>query len=443
MGFLGPHRRTSQIRRSTALLLCLFVPLLVGSGCMNRDKRPGVTTITVWSMWTGQEERNFQSVLHRYEELHPNIRFHNLGAVSDDTKTIRALVAGVPPDLFTLSDPYYLGPLAHNRAIMPLDDMFRQSGLKESDFIPASLKLCRYNGRLYGLPYLIDDNALIWNKDLFREVGLDPDRPPRTIEELEEFAARLTKRDAGGTVQRLGLRPDVDPLLLMVLFGGKFVDGGGRRIIADDPGNVAGMTWLKSVIDRMGGIDAVNTFSSGFGADQGASNPFYVGKVAMMISGEWNPYWLARYAPQVSYGVAPIPPPASRPDLKDTTLLGGNVFCIPVDGKHPKEAWDFLVWTQTREAQILFAGAMNNVPNQRSAIHASELRTGRPFRPRYALFLDLAGSPNADFFPALPVGNLYRNQIVTAKDQVLYGTKTPAQALADVRKRVQKEMDEQ
>jgi ABC-type glycerol-3-phosphate transport system substrate-binding protein len=228
----------------------------------------------------------------------------------------------------------------------------------------------------------------------------------------------------------------------MVLFGGKFVDAGGTRITADDPGNIAGLTWLKSVTDGMGGIDAVNTFASGFGSDQGASNPFYVGKVAMMVAGEWNPYWLARYAPQVTYGVAPIPPPAARPDLKETTFLGGNVFCIPVDGKHPKEAWDFLVWTQSPEAQILFASAMNNVPNQRSAIRSQALRTGQMFRPRYAMFLDLADSPNAAYFPAIPVGNMYHNQIMTAKDQILYGTKTPAQALADVRLRVQKELDQ-
>jgi hypothetical protein len=85
---------------------------------------------------------------------------------------------------------------------------------------------------------------------------------------------------------------------------------------------------------------------------------------------------------------------------------------------------------------------MNNVPNQRSAIRSRALRTGQMFRPRYAMFLDLADSPNAAYFPAIPVGNMYHNQIMTAKDQILYGAKTPAQALADVRLRVQKELDQ-
>jgi ABC-type glycerol-3-phosphate transport system substrate-binding protein len=121
--------------------------------------------------------------------------------------------------------------------------------------------------------------------------------------------------------------------------------------------------------------------------------------------------------------------------------MGGNVFCIPIDSRHPKEAWDFLVWTQSPEAQIMFAHDMNNVPNQRVALKAPTLRTGPAFRREYASFLDLADSPNATFFPVLPVTSLYMNQMNTAIDKILYGDMSSAQALGKVRARVQKELD--
>jgi multiple sugar transport system substrate-binding protein len=392
-------------------------------------------------MWSGPEEGNFERVLRRYEALHPGVRLRNLGAVNDDTKTIRSLVAGVPPDLFTLADPSYLGPLARNRAIRPLDELFRQAGLREESFVPASLKLCRYQDRLYGLPYLIDDNALFWNKSAFAEAGLDPEQPPRTLEELEETAVRLTKRDSNGRITRLGLRPPSDLYLILHLFGGELVAPETGRITADHPGNIAGVAWYKNLVDRQGGIEAVSAFSSGFGRDQGASNPFYVDKVAMMLNGEWNPYWVSRYAPFLQYGVAPVPPPAAHPERANSTWLGGNVFCIPTDHRRPEAAWEFLAWTQTLEAQILFAYAMNNVPNQRAALTAPKLRAGPPFRKKYAIFLDLADSPNAGYFPALPVTNLYMNQLNTAIERVLYGDRTPEQALREVRERVQTELD--
>src|SRR5205085_1314900 len=195
---------------ATALHACtasvLAVLAIALSGCSHGGPANQQIHLSLWSMWTGAEEQNFLKVCRRYEDLHPGIVIDNLGAIQDDTKTVRAIVAGVPPDLFTLYSPLFLGPIAANGALYPLDVRFRRSGLKETDFVPASLFQCRFGGRLYGMPFLIDDAALLWNKRMFREAGLDPDRPPRTLSELEEYAVRLTRRE-NGQIVRLGLQP--------------------------------------------------------------------------------------------------------------------------------------------------------------------------------------------------------------------------------------------
>ncbi len=436
----------TRLLRNCLLSICCLALL---HGCERGRDENGVVEITVWSMWTGQEEQNFDRVLHLYEQQHPHIRIRNLGAVSDDTKTVRAIVAGVPPDFCTLNDPAYLGPLARNHALLRLDDMFQKSGLREADFVPASLGLCRYNGQLYGMPFLIDAKALLWDKDAFREAGLDPERPPRTLEELTDYAAKLTKRDADGKLIRLGMRPlgpptNLDDIYeLFALFNGRLADPQTGRITADNTANAAELAWNKNLVERMGGNEEVNAFKSGFGRDMGTSNPFFVGKVAMEVGGEWIPYWTSRFAPQMRYGVAPIPPPAAHPENAGITWIGGNVFCIPTESRHPKEAWDFMVWMQSTEAQVMFAHDMYNVPNARSAIKSPVLRTGQPFRTRYAIYLDMADDPRAGYFPVTPVASLYMNELSTATDQVLFGDKTPGQALTAVRVRVQKELDHQ
>uniref|UniRef100_A0A831WZC0 Extracellular solute-binding protein n=2 Tax=Thermorudis TaxID=1649508 RepID=A0A831WZC0_9BACT len=69
-------------------------------------------------------------------------------------------------------------------------------GFKESDFWPGALKSCRWQGKLYGLPTNNESMALIWNKQLFREAGLDPDQPPATWEDLVIYSKQI--KDATG-----------------------------------------------------------------------------------------------------------------------------------------------------------------------------------------------------------------------------------------------------
>jgi len=394
-------------------------------------------------MWSGDEERNFEKVLDYYNRNHPGVILENLGAV-DDPKTVRAIVAGAPPDLCTLVDPSAVGTLAANNALEPLDDRFRASGLKESDETPAAIGQGRYRGHLYAIPYLMDCCALLYNKDVFRSAGLDPNRPPRTIEEMEADCRRITKRDAQGHLTRIGLRPiEVGDAVMIAMYGGTFVDenGGRTTITADAPRNTEAVAAYMHLMDTQGGYTAVNEFTSGFGNNAGSFNPLFHGDVGMTISGEWLPYWAYRYSPTTHYDVAPLPYPAKHPELTGTVWLTDNLFCIPSGAHHPREAWDFLAWTQSPEAQRMFASSLNNVPNTRDELHDPTLRAGAPWRHYYGRFLDLAESPTASYFPPMPVATLYQNQIGNAFDSVGYGKKQPADALRAVRVRVQQEMD--
>ena len=66
------------------------------------------------------------------------------------------------------------------------------------------LHLGEAEGRYYGIPYTVDLSGLVWNKELFREAGLDPERPPETWDELIEYAQKLTKTNDSGEVEQYG-----------------------------------------------------------------------------------------------------------------------------------------------------------------------------------------------------------------------------------------------
>jgi multiple sugar transport system substrate-binding protein len=452
------HKGMTIARLTASLLLLHCVLMFLVAGCGSPAASAGKIRLRVWSMWTGDEEKVFRAILDHYERTHPNVEFDNISTNYEDSKTIRAIIAGSPPDFCTIADPGLVGQFAANDAVMCLDDLFKKQGFRREDFTPGSIGQCTYKGKLYAMPYLVDCIALLWNKDAFIEAGLDPERPPRTLEELQEFAVRLTKKDEKGNVTRLGCQMEAGRYgLLISVFGGKLYDAQRDVITADDPRNVEALTWYKQFLDTQGGLSKVNKFSEGFGQGQSANNPFFVGKIGMMVNGQWNPYWAFKYAPKVRYGAAAFPPLTKRisesanqrigesASQRLTThhsphaWLGGNFFVIPTGSQRVKEAWDFFVWMQTGEAQFRFADTMHGVPNTFTALRDERLRQGESWRPVFGKFMDVSGSRNAAHFPVLPITGFYDKQMVNAVESIGFGSKTPEQALRDVQERVSRE----
>jgi len=427
--------------RRTVAVAAIGLVVFLAAGCQrfDVDVPQGRTLITVWSGWTGEEEQFFTEAVKAFNAAQDRIFVKNMSTQEDDGKIMRALTAGVPPDCFFLWEPSYIGALAANNALMPLDHFLKETGPPLERLIPGSIKQGYYRGHYYAMPFLVDAYALYWSKDAFRQAGLNPDRPPRTLKELEAYTKRLTIRQ-GDKIKRLGFEmPGFN--IVAVLFGGHFFDPQRNRITTSDPRIVEALTWYKHMFDLQGGAQRIDSFSQGYGAYNSANHQFFTGKVAMMISGQWWAGYCKRYRPDMDFGVAPLPYPDQYPELEGTTYLGGNFVCIPRESRHPREAWQFLRWMQTYRAQVLFASLMRGVPNYRPALRDPALTSGDRWNEAFGVVCRVANHPNARFFPALPVNLLYMNELDSAAQYAARGTKTPARALADVQRRVQKELE--
>jgi multiple sugar transport system substrate-binding protein len=418
------------------LLVAAFLP-----GCAVRAHAPTKRTrAVVWSGWVGVEQEAFEHAVDMFNAGQRHYYFENRTTIEDDTKIFRAITAGTPPDLFFLWRTSYIGALAANGAVMPLDRFFSRSGLRGPEFVPGALEQCRYRGKLYAVPFLIDASALFWNRDVFAEAGLDPDRPPRTLEELLDFAVKLTRRDARGNLVRLGLQPP--PVHeVMALFGGRLADPVTGEITANDPHNVEALEWYVRMFDAQGGGLRIDSFQQGFGEFDSPNHQFFVGKVAMMFSGEWWPSYVTRYSPTTDYGVVALPYPSKYPWRKGSTFLGGNFAAIPSESKHPQAAWEFIKWMQTRQAQVAFSKVMHGLPNVRRAIFAPELTRGSREKEAFAVLCRIAAGGKGDIFPPTPVNLAYMAELETAAQRVVRKSVTPRQALEQVQRRLQVYME--
>ena len=114
-------------------------------------------------------------------------------------KALTAHKSGTPPvtsvllstDMFTLID---------EDAIVPIE------GVDMKAFYPAFMANSQTGGKVWGVPFQRSTIVLYWNKELFKEAGLDPNKPPQSWDEMLAYAQKLTKRDAAGNVTQWGVQ---------------------------------------------------------------------------------------------------------------------------------------------------------------------------------------------------------------------------------------------
>lgn len=144
-------------------------------------------------------------LIEAFEEANPDITVNhsNFPYAQYRTKVAAAVAAGEGPDVVQL---YYgwLHDYLAAEILQPLSqDTFPHSEI-ENDFFPMVGNM-KSGGEYYALPTAVRSLALFWNKKIFREAGLDPDVPPKTLDELVDMARKLTKRDRAGNITQVGL----------------------------------------------------------------------------------------------------------------------------------------------------------------------------------------------------------------------------------------------
>ena len=291
-----------------------------------------------------------------------------------------------------------------------------------------------HQGHLWALPSTPASTALIWNKKLFREAGLDPEKPPTSIAELEQFNEKLLKRRPDGSIESMGFLPEMPGYwdsMWGFWFNGSLSNG--NTITANSPENIAAYQWIESYPKRFGARDLLN-FQDGFGNIASPQNGFFSGRVAMEMDGVWVYNYIKNYAPpDFDWGVAPFPS-ADPAHLKDVVLVDMDSMVIPAGSKHPAEAFEFIKYVNSQKpmeklclGQRKFSPFINVSP---------EFYQNHP-NPYIKKFVELAKSPGAVYAPPLTTWNEYSNDMKDAVNLIWTGKATAVDALNAVQQRQQ------
>lgn len=447
------------VQRAWPLLLAGCVAAMSCVPRVEDRTADGRVIVTYWEKWTGFEGEAMQAVVDDFNASQDSIFVDKLTVSEIDRKFLLATSGGNPPDVVGLWS-HSINGYADKGALTPLDGAIRREGVKREDYTPVFWDLCRHRGVMWALPSTPATLALHWNKKLFRDAGLDPERPPQTLEELDRMAERLTILDIERSGQRVRVcYPDLSAEekegknfeivqighlpqepgwwleMWIYWFGGRFWDG-DRKILSSSPENLEAYTWIRSHAEKYG-VSNLRSFGSSFGNPASPQNPFLAGKVAMVLQGVWQFNFIEKYAPHLEWGAAAFPARYPEPGAP-ITIVECDALVIPRGAQHPREAFEFIRYVNTQGPMEKLALGQRKF----SALtrHSEAFVREHP-NPCIETFIALAGSSNACYVPRMPIWPECKEEMRNAGERVLSLRIDPQDALMEAQARIQWRLD--
>jgi multiple sugar transport system substrate-binding protein len=251
---------------------------------------------------------------------------------------------------------------------------------------------------------------------------------PQTMSQLATAITKLTKQNANGEITQLGMGDPSVPTTLTTLaydFGGSW--DGTSEPTPTAKGNVEAAEWYQKNITNQFGAANIAKFDSGLGTYMSAQDPFYTGKEAMVIDGEWQAVNIPLVAPNLDWGVASIPY-VTKAD-KDTTQLTASTLFIPSNSKHKAAAAKFIAYLVSKKGMTQFSLALGNLPSLTSVLDSSAYTK----IPQFSAWLDALKSKNVHALSSAPYAAQYSTDLGTAFDSITRDASTPLAALQTVK----------
>jgi multiple sugar transport system substrate-binding protein len=280
-------------------------------------------------------------------------------------------------------------------------------------FPKTSQYYTQYKGKRCALPLLADVYGFYYNKKMFKAAGLTS--PPKTMSQLTAYAKKLTKKNSDGSIRVAGYNPFLgfyagnapDLSAYAPLFGAKYVDGGGKSVLSRDPAWSKMLKWQKSLVDWYG-YKKLQRFNAGAADEFSASHAFEIGKLAMMIDGEWRVAFIGREHPSLDYGTAPAPVDDAHPELYGAGYVNGTIIGIPKGVKHKDAAWALVKYLTTdSHALAIFSNGVRNVPTTKASLTSPDIKPDSHFKT----FLKIFANSKSTTTPITAAGNAYGSLI--------------------------------
>lgn len=330
-------RAVSAFKRLTMALL--LVGLVSGAAQAQKTSLTFYFPVAVG----GPITKTIEGMTEAFMKEHPDIKITPVyaGIYRETlTKALTALKGGEPPHVAVLlsTDMY---TLIDEDAVVAYDEIAGPNGMGfVNEYFPGFMKNSQTGGKTWGVPFQRSTIVMYWNKEAFKEAGLDPNAPPKTWADLLEYAKKLTKKDASGAVTQWGLAIPTTGYAywlfqaLAIQNGIELMNPEGTEVYFNNPASIDALQFLvdlahKHQVSPKGTIDWATT-----------PKDFFERKTAIMWTTTGN-LTNVRTNAKFDFGVAMLPA-NKRPG---SPTGGGNFYIFKkTTPEQRKAAVEFVKW---------------------------------------------------------------------------------------------------
>jgi len=422
-------------------LLLSVVCIFCSAGCASKQSAETAATVTVWH-WMTDREPAFQELAKRYEAKAGIKVDFQLYAPSDAySQKVRAAAQGnTLPDIFgILGEKRDFSSFIKAGFILDLTPyMEENSGSWKNNFFAKALAVNEFadgnsygvKAGFYGVPIDIMTIQMLYNKNLFKKLGLNPNKPPETFQEFLDIGKKLKEAKMQGLVSGWGEVWMIDCLANNYAFNIM----GEKKVIATIRGEVpyTDPDWIK-VLSLFKDMQESGVLANGLVTmiNKTAEQLFANEKAVFAFNGSWCVNVYKGMNPTLEYG-AMLPPAASSNYPMAIWGGAGSSFMVNARSDRKEEAVKFLKWLTDRDQQAYLSEITNNLPANKNSLNKIP-----DILAQFAKGMESATHPNL-------WGVSEYSVVIETLDKgiqsIIIGEKTPEQVAAEAQKMKEREM---
>jgi multiple sugar transport system substrate-binding protein len=353
-----------------------------------------------------------------FQKAFPNITIEAVEVASGgyealSQKILLGLAAGEPPDVgqvgYTL-----LRTMVESGSAIPLDGyMNSDPAFRKDNLFPAMMSLGQADGKQYLVPLGTSTPAMFNNMDLFNDVGLDPESPPKSWADARAAAAKFKARDHLGIFWGWQVTGNWIFQAMLENLGGKMANEAGTAIMFNDAKGLRVLEYLWDLTRN--GLMPVT--------DQGLGT-FVAGNLGMWVDSSFQ---RVNTPQQANFPVRMSPMPTPDGSLPRVPAGGNGIMLFAKDEAKRSAAWNFIRWITEEEASRLIAANSGYTPANQAVIQA--LIAQHADDKNYKVTLDQAARVVPWYSWPGKNGNKISAVLKDMQEAVIVGSKAPKQAL--------------
>ena len=347
--------------------------------------------IVFWHAMTGEGQKALEKIVDDYNKSQDEVVVDAIfqGSYEESIVKFKA-VSGTKevPDLVQMND-VSTSFMYRSGAVVPMYEFIKEDkNFDESKLEDVLLNYYRINGNLYSMPFNSSTAILVYNKDAFREVGLDPEKAPKSYKEIEEYSRKLVKTNKNGVVDRYGFS-----IISYAWFIEQLLANDNSLYVDEEngrngklPTKVVYGKQLPVILDWMRRMNT-EKLATNYGREWNTTrSAFNSGKVAMFLDSSAGITGVIKNS-NFEVGTAFIPNESG--EFNGSIIGGASLWITKSENKAKQKAtWDFVKYATSKDVQAFWSSKTGYFPVNKESYDTDLMKATMDKMPQFKTIVE-------------------------------------------------------